>query len=241
MIASRTPLLAFVLAASAHAQALPEGLPQVVEVPALDTLVERTLDPDASFETRHASCLRAIALDPEAAYEVGLTWQGRGGGFRADHCTAMALFALGHEEEAAERLEALAADFPDTDPKYRRLKTDYLSEAAQSWLQAGEADRAWEASSAALDLEPSDAGARITRARIYFALDRFEDAETDLTSLLAFHPEHAQGLRYRADARLKLGKLDAAMQDAEDSLALAPDVDTALIRGHIREALAKTE
>ena len=155
--------------------------------------------------------------------------------------TAMALFALGHEEEAAERLEALAAGFPDTDAEYLRLKVDYLSEAAQSWLQAADTDRAWKASSAALDLEPSDEGARITRARIYFALGRYADAETDLTSLLAFYPEHAQGLRYRADARLKLGKLESAMQDAEDSLALAPDVDTALIRGHIREALAKVE
>ena len=37
-----------------------------------------------------------------------MIWQDEGGGRRAKHCVAMSLFALGHEVEAAARLDALA-------------------------------------------------------------------------------------------------------------------------------------
>ena len=228
-----------ILGMPALAQAPANALPTLGSPSGEARFAERVLDPDASFDARHAACLRTIASDAELAYETAMVWQSRGGGFRADHCAAMALFTLGHEGEAARRLETLSEQFPDTDADMRRRKVGFLSEAAQSWLQAGEPNKAWDAASAVLELEPSDALARITRARVYFTRDRFADAETDLTSTLVFHPDHAEALRYRADARLKLGKLDAALEDAEASLAIAPDVDTALIRGHIRQAMAK--
>lgn len=226
-------------ATSAVAQPQTDGLPTLGSQSVDTRFADRVLDPDVGFDARHAACLRAIASDAELAYETAMIWQSRGGGFRADHCAAMSLFTLGHEGEAARRLEALSEMFPDTDTDTRRRKVGFLSEAAQSWLQAGEINRSWEAASAALELEPTDALARITRARIYFARERYADAETDLTSTLLFHPEHAEALRYRADARLRLGKLEAALEDAEASLALVPEVDTALVRGHIREAMAE--
>jgi len=199
------------------------------------------LDSALTFDQRHLACLEGIAVEAENAYESAATWAGRGGGYRAEHCEAMALFALGHAGEAATRLEALVAGFPAGDIDLDRLRVNYSTEAAQAWLQAGETARAYTASTTALDIAPDDAEARITRARVYFALDRVEDAETDLTSVLAYAPDHAEALRFRADARHKLGNLYAALADAELSLSLAPSVDTALIRGHIRNAIVKLE
>ena len=218
------PAIAFALLLSTPAAALPSTV----------------LDPDLSFDQRHAACLELIADDAEVAFETALTWKSRGGGHRARHCEAMSLWALGQEREAAARLDALAEGFP-TDAGYtvNQWRLDYRTAAAQSWLQGGEFDRAYTSATAALDADPSDPEARITRARVYFALDRVRDAETDLTSLLSFHPEHAEGLRYRADARLRMGDLDAALRDIEDSLAHETTVDSALVRGHILEAIRK--
>ena len=198
------------------------------------------LDPDTGFDVRHKLCLEAIAEDAEAAFETAMTWVGRGGGHRARHCEAMALFTLGQEEEAGYRLDTLVAELPaDGGREVEKLRRNYSVEAAQSWLQAGRLDHAWQSATTALEIEPAHAPARITRARIYFALDRIADAETDLTSVLAFHPEHAEALRFRADARLRQGELEDALEDAELSLSLEPTVETALIRGHIREAMSK--
>ena len=197
------------------------------------------LDSSLSFDQRHHACLEAIAGDAENAYESAATWVGRGGGFRARHCEAMALFALDHAGEAATRLDTLAAEFPKAgrDAELDRLRVNYFTEAAQAWLQAGELSRAWNSATQALDTDEGAAEARIVRARVYLALERVEDADVDLTSALAFNPDHAELLRYRADVRRRLGRLDAALADAEASLAIAPGVDTALIRGHIRQEL----
>ena len=214
----------------------------VVGVAGTPAFADPILDSGLSFDQRHHACLEAIAEDAENAYESAATWVGRGGGFRARHCEAMALFALDHAGEAATRLDALVAEFPGPgglagrDAELDRLRVNYSTEAAQAWLQAGELSRAWNSATLALDTDEGAAEARIVRARVYVALERVEDADVDLTSALAFHPDHAELLRYRADVRRRLGRLDAALADAEASLALAPGVDTALIRGHILEA-----
>jgi len=207
----------------------------------LTAFANPVLEAGRDYDARHRACLTAIADDPETAYETAMTWVGRGGGYRAQHCEAMALFTLGHEKEAGFRLDKIVAAFPaQTDPDLDRLKVNYATEAAQAWLQAEYPDRAYASATRALEIEPHHVEARITRARIYFALDRFDDAETDLTSALSYHPDHPEILRYRADARLRQDKLDEALADAELSLSITPSVDTALIRGHIREALAKS-
>ena len=226
-------MFATVLSSLVLAAATPDPAVQAAHIASV-------LDPDRPFEARHATCLELIAEDPDTALEAALAWTGQGGGFRARHCGAMALFALDHPGEAGARLDAVVADFGDRpDPKLDALRANYSVEAAQAWLQADEPRRAYDAATRALDIAPNDTQARIVRARVYFALERFADAETDLTSALAFAPDHAEALRFRADARLKQGKLAAALEDAEASLALEPSVDTMLVRGHIRQAQTK--
>lgn len=181
----------------------------------------------------HDDCLDLVAQDAELGYEHGLTWKGDGGGRRAHHCIAMALFALGHRDEAAYRLEILAGEAFVGPPQVRG---DLYAQSADFWLAAGENSRAYEVASKGLDIAKDNIDLRLARARAYAQLERWDYAEIDLTSALAFHPGHESALRYRADARRRLGKFDEALRDIEQAMRINPvSVENALVRGQINE------
>lgn len=187
------------------------------------------------FDAKHKACLERIAEDNELAYEEAMIWQDEGGGRRAKHCVAMALYALGHEDEAAARLDALAMA---SDGGNKKMRADFYAEAANFWLVAGEADRAYKSASDGLKLRTDHVDLRIARARAYAMLERYDYAEIDLTSALSFEPNNADALRYRADTKMKQGRLSEAKVDIERSLRADPTkVETALLRGHINEAI----
>ncbi len=196
-------------------------------------------DLTTEFDARHKSCLEEIAVDAQEAYEKALQWRDQGGARRAKHCVAMALFALGHEDEAAYRLDELAAG---ADGGSTATRVKHYAEAANFWLTANEADKAYASASAGLKLEYDHLDLRISRARAYALSGRYDYAETDLTSVLTLDPKHAGALRYRADARFKQDKMEAAQIDIEAALDLDPtSVETALLRGQIREAIRLAE
>ena len=62
-------------------------------------------DLTSQFDKKHQDCLERIAEDSELAFEEAMIWVDDGGGRRAKHCVAMALYARGHEAEAANRLD----------------------------------------------------------------------------------------------------------------------------------------
>jgi len=188
----------------------------------------------AAFDAKHKTCLEQIAVDAELAYEDAMIWRNDGGGRRARHCEAMALFALGHKEEAAHRLDQLGGMVGRLSPKMRK---NYYLEAANFWLMSEETRKAYDSATAGLDIDQADTGLRIARARVYALLDRYKDSETDLTTALAYEPNNAAALRYRADARKRLDKLALAKSDIDRAMILDPkSVETALIRGQIIEA-----
>lgn len=192
-------------------------------------------DLTAEFDARHKTCLERIADDADLAFEEAMIWRGEGGGRRAKHCEAMALFALGHSEEAARRLDLLA-DAPDGGTN--EMRTDYRAEAANFWLMANQPHQAYDSATAGLELNEDDVSLRIARARAYALLERYDYAEIDLTSALVFEPENAEALRFRADARFKNDDFDGALADIEKSLHSNPNsVETALLRGRIKEAI----
>lgn len=192
-------------------------------------------DLTSQFDARHKTCLEQIAVDADLAFEDAMIWKSDGGGRRARHCIAMALFALGHKEEAAKRLDNLAKA-PDAGTK--KMRADFYAEAANFWLMANKPLDAYNSTTAGLGLRSDHIDLRIARARAYALQGRYDHAEIDLTSAIGFDPDHAGALRYRADARWKLGKLEAALTDIELSLAADPEsVETALLRGQIKEAL----
>lgn len=194
-------------------------------------------DLTANFDAKHKNCLERIAIDNELAFEEAMIWQDDGGGRRAKHCVAMALYALGHEDEAANRLDNLAKASDGGTPS---MRADFYSEAANFWLVANKPDRAYKSATDGLALKMDHLDLRIARARAYAMSGYYEYAETDLTSVLSFDPKHADALRYRADARLQQGRLSEAKVDIENSLAYGPtSVETALLRGQINEAIRK--
>jgi len=196
-------------------------------------------DRTQEFDQKHKACLEKIAVDADMAYEDAMIWRGDGGGRRARHCEAMALFALGHKEEAAHRLDLLGGMVGQLSPKMRK---NYYLEAANFWLMAEETQQAYESASKGLEIDREDTGLRIARARVYALLNRYKDSETDLTSALVFEPNNADALRYRADARHKQGKLDLAQTDIDLAMRLAPtSVETAVLRGRIKDDIRKRD
>lgn len=192
-------------------------------------------DLTTEFDAKHKLCLERIAVDSDLAYEEAMIWRDEGGGRRAKHCEAMALFALGHEGEAARRLDELAKASDGGTPA---MRADFYSEAANFWLSANEMTNAFNSASAGLKIKYDHEDLRIARARAYAGTGRYDYAETDLTSVLALAPNRADALRYRADARFKQDKLTEAKADIEASLNADPtQVETALLRGHINEAI----
>ena len=190
-------------------------------------------DLTAQFDQKHKACLEQIAVDADIAYEEALIWQGDGGGRRARHCVAMALFALDHIDDAL----ALSPDAGTKD-----MRADYYAEAADFWLMANMPENAYASTTAGLKLKDDHIGLRIAQARAHALEGQYDLAEKALTAALAFNPNHAAALRYRADARRHQGLLNAAKSDIEHALKYDPEsVETALLRGEINEALRLKE
>ncbi len=189
------------------------------------------------FDQKHKACLEAIAKDADTAYENAMIWQSQGGGRRAKHCVAMALFALGHTDEAAFRLENLAKA-PDGGTPV--MRAGYTAESAGLWIKAGDPKRAYHVASEGLKTAKTDLDLRLVRAQSYGAMGQWAYAETDLKTALAMHPGNARALRLLARAKFEQNKLNAALTDVEASLRADPTkVETALLRGQIREAMRK--
>lgn len=187
------------------------------------------------LDARHKACLERIAIDQDIAYEEAMIWRDQGGGRRARHCEAMALFALGHESEAANRLDELA---DSRDGGSKKMRLNFRAEAANFWLAAQDADKAIESASAGLLYDTENADLRIARARANVMQADLDQAEAELSLLLFHHPKHSEALRYRADVRLRQDRLVAAKTDIDASLSADPtSVETALLRGRINEAI----
>ncbi len=192
-------------------------------------------DLTAEFDERHAQCLESIAKDAEKAFEDALYWDDEGGGRRAKHCVAMALFALGQEKQAAFKLDQLAKASDGGSPA---MRANFYAEAANFWLAANESEKAYASATAGLKIAQEHIDLRIARARAYAIYGRYDYAETDLTSVLVLDPDRSDAYRYRADARFNLDKLDQAKTDIEKALDLDPtSVETAVLRGQINEAI----
>jgi serine/threonine protein kinase/tetratricopeptide (TPR) repeat protein len=90
-------------------------------------------------------------------------------------------------------------------------------------IDAGAVDRAWAEYAALLAEDPRDAPARLSRALLALRLGRAAQSETDLTILLQEVPEQADELlARRALARLALGRLEGAEEDAAGAYRRKP-------------------
>jgi tetratricopeptide (TPR) repeat protein len=197
----------------------------------------------AQEQARYAQCLeRTGAAQTEEmaveAYEAALAWESAGGGPPAEHCAAIALLRLGHEEEAAMRLEALTGQSLFAAPEQR---AELLRQAASAWLLAGELARAEAAAGRAIEAAP-DPDLAVLRARVRLEAENYAGAEADLSDALARRAGDAEILLLRALARLAQGRPDAALADAEAAVEADPQsVEARLMLGDVREAIRTSD
>lgn len=184
---------------------------------------------------RYDSCLADAKRDAAAALKAAEDWRQVGGGFPAEHCAAIALIGLKRYPEAAQRLEALAAQMM-AEPK--ELRGDTLDQAGQAWLLADQPDRAKTAFDAALSFMPHNPEFLIDRSEALAGGGHYWEAIDDLNRALEADPKNVDALVFRASAYRHVGgtdALDLAQADATHALALLPNsVPGLLERGNIR-------
>jgi tetratricopeptide (TPR) repeat protein len=182
-------------------------------------------------------CLALLRSDPEAARSFAAEWRQAQGGVPAEQCEALALLALGDAVQAATRLEAIAAR-PDGD---RAARAALFAQAAQAWLLAGEANRAFGATTLALTLTPEDLDLLVDRAVALGTLARYREALEDLNRVLSLDPDRAEALVFRAAALRQLDRPDLARRDLDRALAIEPDHAEGLLERGILRQLAGDE
>jgi tetratricopeptide (TPR) repeat protein len=178
------------------------------------------------------NCLALLRDDPEEAMRFAQAWDATGGGDGALHCAALAMIGLGRPDRAAERLERIAA----SSRAGRMARADVYGQAAQAWMMAGDANRAFAAATLALSLAPNDPDLMVDRAVIQAALARYGDALDDLDRALSLEPDRIEAMVFRAAALRHLDRATEAMNMIERALNLSGDNAEALLeRGILRQ------
>lgn len=188
-----------------------------------------------SETARLRDCIDKIDKDAEGAYSDALTWLGQGSRPAARHCAALALIALGQEEEGAARLEELANA---KDGGTLDARAVYLAQSGNAWLLAKRPEAAILTFTNAIKLKPQDAALRKDLARAHITLKHWEEAGEELNTALSLSPGDGEALRMRAMVLLNMDRLQEAWEDVELALKFAPkDVEAVVVRGDIREAM----
>ena len=197
--------------------------------------VDVSIDEDVRLE----ACVDRLETDPSGAYEDGLAWIYQGNRPKARQCTALALVALGRAGEGAARLEQLANA---TDGGTLEERALYLTQAGNAWLQAGAPEAAAVTFTNAIKLRPTEPDLLIDRASAHLMQEHWQAGADDLDAALELAPGLAIAHQLRAEARLNLGQLDAALEDVQAAMAAEPEnVDVLVLRGRVREAIRLSE
>ena len=185
----------------------------------------------ANTARQYTDCMALARSNPERAIGIAAAWERAGGEEGARHCSAVALLNTGSYEEAARRLESLAAT---SRRPGKRLKAELLAQAGQAWLIAGKTAEALSAQTRALDLAGPQFELLLDRAITRASVGEYWDAIDDLNKAVDQDPRRVDALVFRATAWRRLKNLDLAQDDISRAVDLAPDnVDALLERGNI--------
>lgn len=189
--------------------------------------------PAFGTEQEYRRCIKTVAQNPNLGFEQALAWQDRGGGAGAQHCIAVALNALGHFAEAANRLEKMAVSMPDGTPP--SVVAEILAHSALSWQQADNTSRAYDIQSKALNLDPDNPDILVDRATTLFARNDYWEAIDDLNAALDQRQDDPGILIYRASAYRHVDAWELGLFDVNRALKFAPDHPEGLLeRGILR-------
>jgi tetratricopeptide (TPR) repeat protein len=203
-----------------------------VEVAEASSLPVPPVPPRIAEGEDYDRCLSMLGTDPSGALNFADAWEATGGGDGATHCRALAEVALGDASQGAEDMEKLAAasQMPGI------ARASIYGQAGQAWLIAGEADRAFAATTLALALTPDDPDLLVDRAIAAGTLERYDDAVDDLSHALDLEPRRPDALVLRSAAWRHTGQIDLAQDDIDRAFALDPDNAEALLeRGILRQ------
>lgn len=187
-----------------------------------------TPDPGRQYQ----ECIAQIEKDASAAYEQASGWIVQGGGFPARHCQASALAKIGRWEDAAVKFEALGVDVARGNPEQG---VRILTQAWQTWMQAGNIARSAAVMTAAIKIQPTNPELLINRSISYGAAQSYWDAIDDLNKAIDLAPRRADALALRASAYRLLDARDLAEDDVARALKLEPrNADALVERGVLR-------
>ncbi|NGY04386.1 tetratricopeptide repeat protein [Solimonas terrae] len=102
------------------------------------------------------------------------------------HQSAM-LAKLGHLDAARQQLQSLRDNFPQFAPRFTLAEAELLLDAQQY-------DEALAVLNAALKDQPNDADLLYSRSLVYERMDKIDDAEKDLRTVIAAQPDDARSL-----------------------------------------------
>ncbi len=177
-------------------------------------------------------CLSMLVSDPEGAQALAQTWQTAGGGEAAEHCLALARVALGDAEEGAAMLEKIAA----SSKRSAASRATLYHQAAVAWLMIATPQRAFDAGSQALKLDPDDTDLLVDHAIAAGGIEHWQDAVDDLTHALEADPRRSDAMVLRAAAWRHLGHDELAQDDVDRALTADPENAEALLeRGILRQ------
>jgi len=199
--------------------------------------VEKTkTNPDHDYD----KCLSLIDSDPNDALDYAQAWQAstKEISLAARHCAALAMSALGRFHDSAILLSevAIAMDNkPNEVPKEARAEA--YAQVANAWVLAKDNKKALAAIDQALALDP-DADYVMMRANIHALAKDWDAVRIDTGKVLAELPTDADALALRATAYRNLGAPQAALEDTNRAIEIAPHNLTALLeRGRTKAAL----
>ena len=184
----------------------------------------------------YEQCLARIENDAELAYDRAMAWRDEGGGAAARHCVALALLAMGQEEEAAVKLELLALE---PGAGFAEDRAMLLQQAGQAWIMAQRAQEADVALSSAIELDSKNATLYLDRAQAHRMRGDTNAAEVDLSQAISIDRSYLEAYLLRGTLRRVAGDLSGAKTDIDRALELdRANIDALVERGRIAELMA---
>lgn len=185
-------------------------------------------------EPQYIDCIRLISEDVDAGRAAAQRWHLEGGGPAAQHCLAIADLAAGFPKLAAIRLSELADSLDAGDSE---AKATIYAEAALAFLDADLGEGARSAIDTALEAAPGRGDLLIVAAKVYAAVERWQDAADAVTAAAEAGAVSAEAHIIRARALRALAKNDAAAEDVVAALRLDPfNLDALVLRGELVQA-----
>lgn len=182
-------------------------------------------------EALYRDCTAKAASAPEQAIAAANAWRIRGGGLPARQCLGLAYAALERWAPAAATFEQAAREAETAgDPRL----ADLWVQSGNSWLAAGDGEKARKAFDAALGaagLTPELRGeVHLDRARAGVALSDLNGARADIDKGLELVPSDPFAWYLSAALALREGNMARASADIAKALGMAPDDPNVLLQ-----------